>query len=788
MALHVGADRRRRRASCAVVVLSTLLVSVAAAAATEIIVQGSKRVDAEAIRSHFRPAPAGALDAAALDEGLKELYATGAFEDVRISRSGTRVIVTVVEAPLIDRIGFEGNKKLKDEDLTKAMSLRSRSALTRAAVQADVANLNELYRRTGRYGATIKPKTIRRGEGRVDLVFEIDEGAKTGIKQIAFVGNGAFGSERLKSIIASSESGWFGFLKTSDVYDPARVDSDSELLRRFYTKNGFADAQVSAAGRYDESRRGVVLTFTLDEGQRYRIGAISIASESKLDTAPFRPLIEVGSGDTYNRETIDRSVDALAIALGRAGHPFLSVRPKLTRNPGAGTVDLAFVLEERSRQYVERIVVHGNGATREEVIRRELDLGEGDAFNRALVERAERRLKALGLFKTVRIAGEPGSAPDRVVLRVEIEEEKTGDFNIAGGYSSADGLLAEVGVSEKSFLGRGQYIKVAATAGQYVRGATLGVVEPYFLGSRAALGADLSFRETLTSTNQSYGSSSYGAAVRVLAPVTDTLGTEMRYSLTRKTFSLAPSLMDCAPTNPPPGCFANGEASAAVKQAVLDGPAWTSAAGTTVAYRALDNPRNPHDGLRADLSQDVAGLGGGMKFLRSTMDGRYYKSFGDEVVGMARFQGGTVSPYGGQALPLAASFFGGPQLVRGFAPNGFGPRDITPGTTMDSIGGSMYWASTMQLMAPVPGLPTGSALKVGVFADAGSLWGYRGATSFPNLSQSFNPSDSRKIRSSIGASMVWDSPFGPLRVDYAIPTSKASTDITRRLSFGAGLF
>jgi outer membrane protein insertion porin family len=769
--------------------LLALIATAPLSAATEIVVKGNKKVDAEAIRSHLR-LPAGAtLDAAALDAALKELYATGAFEDVRIVRSGPRVIVTVVEAPVIERLQFEGNKKLKDEDLAKAVRLKARSALTRPAVQADVASLSELYRRTGRYEATITPKTIARGEGRVDLVFEIDEGAKTGVKRIVFVGNRAFAAERLKSIISTTESGWFGFLKTSDVYDAARVDADSEQLRRFYTKNGFADVQVSAVGSFDAAQHGVVLTFTLDEGERYRVGAVTIASGiSGIDTAALRPLIEIGSGDTFNRETIDRSVDALAIALGRAGRPFVSVRSRLERNPAARTVDLVFALEERSRQYIERIVVRGNGATREEVIRREFDLGEGDAFNRALVERAERRLKALGLFKSVRIASEPGSAPDRLVLRVEVEEQKTGDFGITGGYSTADGLLGEVSVSEQNFLGRGQYIKVAATAGQYLRGGTLSVIEPHLLGSRAALGADLSFRETLTNANQSYGSSSYGAAVKVLAPVTDTLATEARYSLTRRTFSLAPNLMDCAPANPPPGCFANGEASAAVKQAVLDGPTWTSAAGTTVAYRALDNPRNPHDGLRADLSQDLAGLGGGARFLRSTMDARYYKSFGDEVVGMTRMQGGVVSPYGGQPLPLAASFFGGPQLVRGFAPNGFGPRDLTPGTTMDSIGGSMYWASTMQLMAPVPGLPTGSALRVGVFADAGSLWGYRGATSFPNMSQSFNPSDQRKIRSSVGASMVWDSPFGPLRVDYAIPTSKASTDVTRRWSFGAGLF
>ncbi len=554
MGSHVPAARRRRRAWRAAGVLLTFLATASPAATTEIVVQGNKKVDAEAIRSHFRLPVSDTDDAAPLDAALKELYATGAFEDVRIVRSGTRVIVTVVEAPVIDRLQFEGNKKLKDEDLAKVVKLKPRSALTRAAVQADVASLTELYRHTGRYGATVKPKTIVRGEGRVDLVFEVDEGAKTGVKRIVFVGNRAFATERLKTIISTTESGWLGFLKTSDVYDPGRVDADSEQLRRFYTKSGFADAQViSAVGSFDEAQRGVVLTFTLDEGERYRIGAISVATGvGSIDTAALRPLIEIASGDTFNREAIDRSVEALAIALGRDGHPFVSVRPQLKRDPAARSVDLVFTLEERSRQYIERIVVRGNTATREEVVRREFDLGEGDAFNRALVERAERRLKALGLFKSVRIGSEPGSAPDRVVLRVEVEEQKTGDFSVSGGYSTADGLLGEVSVSEQNFLGRGQYVKVAATGGQYLRGGTLSVVEPHLLGSRAALGGDLSYRESLTNANQSYASSSYGAAARVLAPVTDTLGTEVRYSLTRKSFSLAPALMDCAPANPPP--------------------------------------------------------------------------------------------------------------------------------------------------------------------------------------------------------------------------------------------
>jgi outer membrane protein insertion porin family len=769
------------------IALALLVAAAGRAAASEIIVQGNRRVDTDVIKAHFHAAAShtqngGTLDAAALDAALKELYATFEFEDVRISRSGANVIVTVVEAPVIDRIQLEGNKKLKDDDLRKVIQLKPRGALTKAAVQEDVARLTELYRRSGRYAAKITPKTIVRGDGRVDLVLEIDEGPKTGVKRIAFVGNHAYSENRLKQVIGTTESGWFSFLKTSDVYEPDRIEADRELIRRFYAKNGYPDVRVtSTAASYDAAQKGILLSFAIDEGQRYRLGVVDIESHiAALDAGTLRAALQIESGALFNGEAVEKAVTAIAIAAGKRDHPFVSVHPRIHRNVAAGTVDLVFTLDDGPRQYIERIVVHGNAATREEVIRREFDVAEGDAFNRALVERAERRLKRLGLFKSVKISSERGSTPDRVVLNVSVEEDKTGAFSISGGYSTADGLIAEVSVSEANFLGRGQYVKVAATAGQYLRGASLSVVEPYFIG-RASGGLDLFYRESLTNSYQSYGSLSYGAAVKAVAPVTDEISTEARYSLTRQSTSLSSALMECSP----PSCLA---ASAPIKQAVLDGPRWTSSVGSTVAYNTLDNPRNPHDGLRAEVRQDVAGLGGGVDFLRSTSDVRYYKTFGDEVVGMARVQGGTIAPYNGQTLPLTSSFFGGQQLVRGFAPNGFGPRDLTAGTTMDNIGGSSYWATTAQLTAPIPGMPAEVPLKAGVFADAGSLWGYRGPTSFPALSQSLTVADSRTVRSSVGATLVWDSPVGPLHVDYAFPLSKTNYDVTQRLGFGAGGF
>jgi len=387
----------------------------------------------------------------------------------------------------------------------------------------------------------------------------------------------------------------------------------------------------------------------------------------------------------------------------------------------------------------------------------------------------------MGLFKSARISTTQGSAPDRMVLSVDVEEQKTGEWNASGGYSAAEGVVGELSISEMNFLGRGQFVKMSATIGQYVRGGTFSFVDPYFLGDHVSAGADVFYRETLTNSYQSYGSLTYGGDLKASAPLTENLSGGLRYSLTSQSLSLAPALLNCVP----PGCIS---ASAAVKQAALNGPTLISTMGPTLAFSTLDNARNPSEGIRADFRQDTAGLGGGAEFIRSTADVRAYKSLGDDLVASTRLQGGTIAPLSGQSLPFLSGFFGGPQLVRGFAPNGFGPRDLTPGTTLDNIGGSTYWATSVQLQAPVPGLPPEAALKAAFFADAGSLWGYRGPASFPGLSQSFTPADSRTVRSSVGASLIWSSPFGPLHVDYALPTSKTGYDVTQRLNFGAGPF
>ncbi|MGP0094767.1 MAG: outer membrane protein assembly factor BamA [Xanthobacteraceae bacterium] len=762
--------------------------TAAAQSASSIVVKGNKAIGADAIRAYFSREP-GELDAVKIDKALKALYASGHFEDVRIARVDGQLTVTVVENRTLDKVAFEGNRKVKDDELKALVQSKARGPLSRATVQQDVVRILEAYRHGGRFDVRVEPKIIERAENRADLVFEIREGQKIGIKEVAFVGNQAFSSNRLTGEIKTGQTNLLSFLLNNDVYDADRVEGDRDLLRLFYLKHGYADVRIVAGeGRYDEAKNGFVVTFTIDEGERYRVGMVDLRSAvPELDAGALRARLHVAPADVYNGEAVDKSIADMTLEAARRGHPFVQIRREIDRAAASRTINLAFVVEPGPRTFVERIELRGNTHTRDYVIRREFDIAEGDAYNKALIDRAERRLKNLGYFKSVKIHTEAGSAADRVILDVDLEEQETGQFSVAGGYSTTDGVVAQVSIGDRNLNGGGEQAKASVTLGQYAQGVDLAFVEPYVLGTHMSAAFDVFGKQTTASPYQSYGNESYGASVAVGTPLTDNLSSQTRYSIAYQGISLAPGMIGCSPSNLTT-CGANAPVSAAVQQAALNGPSWVSSVGDTVAWNTLDNNKNPTSGVNASLSQDVAGLGGDVKFMKTTSDVRLYQPVTDDVVGMARMQGGYISPLGGQPLPLMNGFFGGPQLVRGFAPNGFGPRDLTPGTTMDNVGGSQYWASSMQVTAPLPFVPPQSGLKVATFADAGSLWGYRGQTSFPALGQSIQLADSSSIRSSLGASMIWDSPFGALHVDYAYPVSKTSYDATQRFRFGAGAF
>ena len=829
----------------AVPVVTTLaagLVSSPAAAQTaaSIAVEGNRRVEADTIRSYFKPGPRGALDAGSIDDGLKALIETGLFQDVKINRAGGRLVVTVVENPVIGRIAFEGNKKVKDEQLTAEIQSKPRGTLSRPMVQSDAQRIAEIYRRSGRYDVHVTPEIIEQPNNRVDLVFTIAEGAKTGVKSIEFIGNSAYSSYRLKDIIKTHESNLLSFLGGNDVYDPDRVEADRDLIRRFYLKHGFADVQVVAAlTEYDPERKGFMVTFKIEEGQQYRVGSVDFQSSiSSLDGNALRSYSRVGVGALYNVEAAEKSVEEMQIEASRRGHAFAIVRPRGDRNFDAHTVSVVFSIEEGPRTYIERINIRGNTRTRDYVIRREFDISEGDAYNRALVDRAERRLKNLDFFKSVKISAEPGSSSDRVVLIVDLEEKSTGDFSVSGGYSTTDGALAEVSVSERNFLGRGLFAKASVTYGQFARGYSLSFVEPYLLDYRVALGLDLYQREQLANSFISYTTKTLGVSPRLGFQLREDLSLQLRYSIYQQQISLPSYLANCnntfnnplLPFNPSPAfvaanggnafgatdasgvglfCYSDGEASLPVRKELQNGNTLTSALGYSLNYNTLDNNKNPTDGLLIDFKQDFAGVGGDVTFLKSQIDAKYYSPLVADIVGLLHVQGGILNKVGSD-LRMLDHFQMGPNLVRGFAPNGIGPRDLNPFGTMDALGGTKYWGASYELQMPFWFLPKEVGLKGAVYADAGGLFDYQGPTTWAatgELTTPFNSNctkpgvnpaipagtctglvydNNNVVRSSVGIGLIWASPFGPLRFDYAVPLTKGANDRVQQFKFGGG--
>jgi outer membrane protein insertion porin family len=592
---------------------------------------------------------------------------------------------------------------------------------------------------------------------------------------------------------------------------------------------------VAALTEYDPERKGFLVTFKIEEGQQYRVAAVNFASTiSTLDGNTFRPYSRVAVGSLYNAEALEKSVEEMQIEASRRGYAFAIVRPRGDRNFETHTVTITFGIDEGPRTYIERINVRGNTRTRDYVIRREFDLAEGDAYNRALVDRAERRLKNLDFFKTVKIVTEPGSSSDRVILVVDLEEKSTGDFSVSGGYSTTDGALAEVSVSERNFLGRGLFAKASVTYGQYARGYSLSFVEPYLLDYRVALGLDLFQRLQLANSYVSYGTSTLGFSPRLGFALREDLSLQVRYSIYQQKISLPGTLANCNNTqfidglpnplfNPSPafaaangidltstnglGCYFDGEASLPVRKELANGRTLTSSVGYSLSYNTLDNNKNPTDGLLVDFKQDFAGVGGDVTYLKSAVDMKYYTPLVSDIVGLIHVQSGVLSKIGNDQIRMLDHFQMGPNLVRGFAPNGIGPRDINPYGTGDALGGTKYWGASAELQMPFWFLPREVGLKGAVYADAGGLYDYQGPTSWtatnevnvpgcvgptrtpvvsPGTCTGLQYDSGNVVRSSVGVGLIWASPFGPLRFDYAVPITKGQFDRVQQFKFGGG--
>jgi outer membrane protein insertion porin family len=811
-----GRRKSARSAAVATTALLAVLTTAGGAWAQQVVVQGNRRVDSETIRSYMVGNGAGSVE-----EARRALLATGMFSRVTVAQRGGQVVVSVVENNVINRVAFEGNKAVERATLEPELQTRARGPYNPDVVAADIQRILEVYRRTGRGLAQVTSRVVDLPNGRIDVVFTIVEGDKTGVKEIRFVGNNAISASRLRGVMTTSESNLLSFLKSNDVYDPDRLAADQELIRRYYLKNGYADFRIASTDvQFDAGRGGYVVTIAVDEGEQYRIGSVNVESRiPDVDVNVLRGRLATSAGDVYNAEAVERSLTNVTTEVARRGYAFAQVRPVGTRDAATRTIALGYVVEEGPRVYIERINVRGNTRTRDYVVRREFDLGEGDAYNKVLVDRAERRLNGLGYFKRVRISNEPGTAPDRVVLNVDVEDQPTGSFSISGGYSTADGYIGEVSVTESNFLGRGHYVRVAGTYGERVHGVDFSFTEPYFLGYRLAAGIDLFAKYSDQTQYSLYENRTVGGQLRLGLPITEEIGVTLRYSLYQQDIHIPNTreqpFADCSdpirgftPLNParpnqgPPfdrptprniagggnGCEQNGEASIALKES--EGSSWTSLAGVTLSYNNLDSLKDPRNGFYAELKPDVAGLGGDSKYFRVGADGRYYHELLENVVGIARVQAGHIESFE-NTLRIVDHYFLGPSLVRGFASAGIGPRDVS-NINSNAIGGTTYAGASAEIQFPLFGLPRELGLKGAVFADAGTLFGYEGLTRFDTNRNGFLEGtapgcavkrtdvqaecirvyDNKAIRSSVGVSLLWASPLGPIRFDYAWALTK----------------
>ncbi len=744
----------------------------------DVRIEGIQRIEPETVRSYLLLQGGDPWDPERIDRSLKALFVTGLFADVKLTRQGNTLVVSVVENPIINRIAFEGNSKLADKDLNAEIQLRPRTVYTRTRVQNDVNRILQLYRRHGRFAATVEPKVIQLSENRVDLVFEINEGQSTGVRSINFVGNRQFADGTLRGVIETKESRWYRFLSTSDTYDPDRLTYDRELLRKFYLSEGYADFRVvSGVAELTPDRDGFVVTFTVEEGERYRFGKVDVNIGLKdLPKEQVLPLLTMQSGDWYNADAVERSISVLTDALGNRGYAFVEVKPEVNRNRDERTIDIVFNVREGPQVYVERIDISGNVRTLDKVIRREFRLVEGDAFNTGKMQRSKDRIKNLGFFKKVDVTNSQGSAPDRTVITVEVEEQSTGELSFGLGFSTSDGPLIDASVRERNFLGRGQDVRIGTVVSFRSQQVDLSYTEPYFLDKNIAAGFDLFEVKTsptasfFTGVSPTFQQFSYGGSLRAGYQISDNLRQTFKYT------ARSDEITDV-------------QSTASLFIALQAGTHTTSSVGQVLLYDRRDNRLEPTSGYYASLGNDLAGVGFGVNYIRNKLNAGYYYSVAPEWVLSVTGEAGDIFGYGGQQVLLQDRFFVGGDNLRGFQPAGIGPRDLI---SSDALGGNKYYLGSVALTVPL-GLPKELGITGSVFSDFGTLFSNDQKNLVLNATQlatnnGVQPQiqDSAAVRASVGFGIAWKSPVGPIRVDLAVPIKKESFDQSQlfHVSFG----
>ncbi|MCG6857369.1 MAG: outer membrane protein assembly factor BamA [Salaquimonas sp.] len=776
----------------AFVLVSTVGVEQASAAVvSKIDVRGNSRMDADTIITYLTIKPGKPFSNIDIDESVKSLYTTGLFADVSIYQSGNTLVVEVDESGIVNEVFFEGNKRLKDEGLASIVQTGPRSPYSQDRVTADVDRILEAYARVGRKDATVTYEIVPLANKRVNVVFRINEGDKTKIRSISFVGNHAFGARRLHDVLDTKQSNFLSWLKTDDVFDQQKLSADEEKLRLFYYNNGYADFQIlSTDVNFDAEANAYFITISVDEGQRYTFGNVTIDNSiSEIDGDALYPLLKTVSGKHYSAKEVESSVVALTEAVAEKGYAFVQVTPRGNRDFDTGVIDVTYQIDQGPRVYIQQITIIGNDRTREHVIRREFDISEGDALNQVLLQKAKRRLEATGFFERVNITTRPGNAPDRVVVVVHVVDKATGEFSVGGGWSTTSGVLAEISFEEKNFLGRGQYLKVAAGFGTTDTDYTLSFTEPYFLGYRMSAGFDLTASSSDASNNREYGINSQSAVIRFGIPITDNLSANVYY-----TYNNQDTVIPAYRLDPPNGNHDGiqgdfqSELSAALAPPFAP-TSWTkSGFGYLLTYNSLDTDTNPHEGDYLTFRQDFYGAGGDAGYFTTQGAAVSYATLSEEadLVGMLRARAGANVIYAGSGSYRASdNFYQGSRYIRGFDNYGFGPRDPMTG---DALGGMYYWNATAEVTFPMPYFPDSMGIRGGFFVDAGQLWGLDSASR--NAILTANPTattghlDDNPIRAAAGVSVIWLSPFGPLRFDYAFPFSRAPWDRVQEFNFG----
>ncbi len=758
-------------------------------AITAIRVTGNQRIESGTIQSYMLIQPGDRYDADRVDRSLKTLYATGLFRDVSINRDGSALVVRVVENPLINSIMFDGNRAIGDDALRALLELRPRGVFTPEIAQSDRQKILDAYAKHGRFGATVEPKIIRLDQNRVNVVFEIHDGTETLVSRISFVGNHAFSENRLRDVVSSREEAFYRFLSNSDTYDPARVDYDKELLRRFYLKNGYADFQVrDATAELAPNRSSFFVTFTLNEGAQYTVHSIQIESRlPKLNGADLLPEVEQEKGEVYDGEAVERSVNNIQEAAQGRGYNFVLVRPRIARDAVKHTVDLVFDVSEGPRVYVERIDIVGNTRTKDKVIRRELQLAEGDAFDAAAIRRSRTRLTDLGYFNTVNITSSPGSTADKAIVTAAVDEKATGELSLGGGFSTDAGALVSAGLREKNLVGTGIDANLSGVLAQRRSEIDFSLTDPYLFDRNLVGGLDLFDVNNNNQNIAAYDERRQGGALRLGYEISDHLRQAISYSIVSR---------DVYNVSNTASLYIQNQAGGSVLSQI----------GQTLTLDYRDSRTAPHTGFVINYGLDLAGLGGSAKYVRNKVDGVYYipleRLTGDSDWGIAVSGGaGYLFNYNGRQENIVDRFFLGGDNLRGFQSGGAGPHSqpLQAGGVVfgsDSIGGKFIYTQSTELRFPLP-ISADLGLSGRAFVDVGGLSNVsragnffaRNAFNIPiegGINQGISGQHNLTPRVGSGVGVSWRTPFGLINVDLAEAVVKQKYDQTQFFRFGFG--